>query len=115
MKTIRGNSYGGAQDFNNMPEDLRTYVNPVFLKGGNRNQRGPRIGGLADKVKSTQDDIAKAKTMVARIPEGGGGRSLAASSAGSALQGCNGGCNAGRGQIFRGTERTGVRLRCRLI
>ena len=65
-KTIRANSHGAAQEFDTMDPDLRTYVNPTFLKGGRANVAGSGSEDWADKVKPPQSMINDAKDALAR-------------------------------------------------
>ena len=63
-KTIRANSHGAAQEFDTMDPDLRTYVNPTFLKGGRANVAGSGSEDWADKVKPPQSMIDDAKDAI---------------------------------------------------
>ena len=68
-KTIRGTSYGASQDFANMPknpdgDDLRTYVNPIFTKGGSRNIEGSGSEDWADQTKMAPEEQAAASKLI---------------------------------------------------
>ena len=63
-KTIRANSHGAAQDLDTMDPELRTYVNPSFVKGGRRNVEGSGSEEWADKVKPPQSMIDDAKVAI---------------------------------------------------
>jgi conjugal transfer/entry exclusion protein len=65
-KTIRANAHGAAQEFDTMDPDLRTYVNPTFLKGGGQNVQGSGSEAWANAVKPPQSEIDGAKAAVAR-------------------------------------------------
>jgi hypothetical protein len=66
LKTVRANSYGSSQNFNDMPEDLRSHVDPQYLKGGTRNLEGSGSEDWADQVKATDDEQKQAEAMVAK-------------------------------------------------
>lgn len=74
LKTVRANSYGASQNFNDMPEDLRPYADPQYTKGGTRNLEGSGSEGWADKVKATPEEEAQAQQMLKPASEGGGGK-----------------------------------------
>jgi len=63
-KTIRANSHGAAQEFETMDPELRTYVNPTFVKGGRANVSGSGSEDWADKVKPPKSEIDAAKAAL---------------------------------------------------
>lgn len=65
-KTIRANSHGAAQEFDTMDPDLRTYVNPTFIKGGRSNVQGSGSESWADSVIPDQKMISDAKEALAK-------------------------------------------------
>ena len=65
LKTARANSFGASQNFRDMPEDLRPYADPQYLKGGTRNLEGSGSEDWADKVKMAPEEIAAAHKLIA--------------------------------------------------
>jgi hypothetical protein len=65
VKGFRANNvYGASQSFDQMPDDLKPFVNPLYLPGGKLNEKGSGAESWADSVKITPDEIATAKDML---------------------------------------------------
>jgi hypothetical protein len=65
VKGFRANNvYGASQTFDQMPDDLKPYVNPLYLPGGKLNEKGSGAEGWANSVKITPEEIATAKSML---------------------------------------------------
>lgn len=68
LKSLRANSFGASQNFNDMPtsgdDDLRPYVDEQYTKGGTRNLEGSGSEAWADKVKATPEQEAQAAEEV---------------------------------------------------
>ena len=46
VKTGRANSFGASQNLKDIPDELKPYVDPQYLKGGSRNIEGSGSVGL---------------------------------------------------------------------
>jgi hypothetical protein len=64
VKTMRANSYGASQNFNDMPKDLRTFVDPQFIAGGTRNLDGSGSESWADSTKMSDEEIQAANKLL---------------------------------------------------
>jgi hypothetical protein len=64
IKTEIATSYGASQNFKDMPEEYRPYVNPQFVKGGSRHLEDSGSDDWADKVKPGAEEIETARKAI---------------------------------------------------
>jgi hypothetical protein len=64
VKTMMGNSYGASQNFKDMPDYLKTYVDPQYVAGGTRALEKNGSEGWAGSTKMSPDEIKEAQGLL---------------------------------------------------